>query len=70
MENELTQIWALSADLETLQLRMDAARLILNEAAAAALRNGTQLAKVSEAAGLSQSELLDLGGRPLMEQAG
>lgn len=63
MKAELSSLWAMAADIETLQLQLDAARIALHEAAAAVLSAGVGTpAEVSEATGMSEAELERLAG--------
>ncbi|NMR28491.1 hypothetical protein [Crystallibacter degradans] len=59
MDDELKQVWAASAALETLQVEMDQAQLSLKEAIDEATKAGADPESIDEAAQLTSVELTD-----------
>lgn len=59
MDDELKQVWAASAALETLQVEMDQAQLSLKEAIDEAAKAGADPESIDEAAQLTSVELTD-----------
>jgi hypothetical protein len=57
MDDELKQVWAASAALETLQVEMDQAQLSLKEAIDEAAKAGADPESIDEAAQLTAVEL-------------
>ncbi|MCW2134085.1 hypothetical protein [Arthrobacter sp. VKM Ac-2550] len=59
MDDELKQVWAASAALETLQVEMDQAQVSLEEAIDEAAKAGADPEAIDEAAQLTSSELTE-----------
>jgi hypothetical protein len=59
MDDELKQVWAASAALETLQVEMDQAQLSLKEAIDEAAKAGADPESIDEAAQLTSVELAE-----------
>ncbi|AUI51558.1 hypothetical protein [Arthrobacter crystallopoietes] len=59
MDDELKQVWAASAALETLQVEMDQAQLSLKEAIDEAAKAGADPESIDEAAQLTSVELTE-----------
>jgi hypothetical protein len=59
MDDELKQVWAASAALETLQVEMDQAQLSLEEAIDEAAKAGADPEAIDEAAQLTSVELTE-----------
>ena len=59
MDDELKQVWAASAALETLQVEMDQAQVFLEEAIDEAANAGADPESIDEAAQLTSVELTE-----------
>ncbi len=59
MDDELKQVWAASAALETLQVEMDQAQVSLEEAIDEAAKAGADPEAIDEAAQLTSVELIE-----------
>lgn len=61
VQDDISRLWAIAGDVETLQQQLDATQLALREAVTTVLAEGRcSVADVSEASGLSEAELLRL----------